>query len=269
VRKAFTLIELLVAMAVALGLVVVGSAFLSYVGKRDSAYQAATTLQSWCVAAQARAKADNAPTGVQFSPGPTQFVQEPGPLAGGQYFLPNDPRSTPPPDAIPCSWNGMYLRGPAMLYYGVASSAQSVTLDKVVLWNFDASQVAPGDYLVPRGSRPCYVFGVQAGYDTAPYAELRVVNFPPGSEVGSATTEFRLSRAPRRLLGEDDLNLPVGWSLDAPGVASIAWNPDGSLWGSNDPTRSYLLRLLGPDGAYCRLALRIRGNGFIGLEDYP
>jgi prepilin-type N-terminal cleavage/methylation domain-containing protein len=219
-RGAFTLIEMLVVMGIILLLATIGVAYLPKMSDNQKRTRAVDLVSQWLLTAKERAKRDRLPTGVRLlidpnNPTPTlvsqlQYVQQPDPITGGQLVYGT---SSPFPG------------GPANISVigGICLSATPSPTGgtTVTFWNVDFTGgstdpstwlVQQGDYLELRGS----VHWIQGTSSTQ-------VQVSSDVSLGSPTTNYRIFRQPRPLVGEDILQLPPDMVID------IGPDPNGNL----------------------------------------
>ncbi|HWG42215.1 MAG TPA: prepilin-type N-terminal cleavage/methylation domain-containing protein [Gemmataceae bacterium] len=225
-RHAFTLIEMLVVIGIILVIAALAAAFAPRVSDSQNLTRAVDNLEQWLLTAKMRAKRDQLATGIRL-------VQLPGDAAGNfsqvQYIQQPDPLSGAP--------GGGFI--------------QSAGGGTVMFGNVDftmggnALLVQPGDYLEVRGG------GVyQIGNVTGP-SSLQLSNPTPGSydsnlTITTATTNYRILRQGRILIGEAPVNLPNNFAIDFNVI------PGTSVAGSNavaNPSGTAIDILFSPTGA--------------------
>ncbi len=216
-RGAFTLIELVVVIGIILVIAALAAAFAPRVSDSQNLTRAVDNLEQWLLTAKMRPKRDQLATGIRL-------VQMPGDAAGTysqvQYIQ--------QPDALSGGWvsasglNGGYIQsaGSGAVTFGNVDFSMGGTLP--------ANQylVQPGDYLEVRGSGVYFIGTVTAnalqlasttGYDAS------LVVAPPG------TTNYRILRQARILIGEAPVNLPNNFAVDTTLGGSLAAAPNGNL----------------------------------------
>jgi prepilin-type N-terminal cleavage/methylation domain-containing protein len=244
-RRAFTLIEMLVVMGIILLLATIGVAYLPKMSDNQKRTRAVDLVSQWLLTAKERAKRDRLPTGVRFidpnnpSNDPTkpilvsqlQYVQQPDPITGGQlvyYASASAPAGYFGPIA-----NNIYVIGGICLSatpFGGTGAATIVTFGNVDFTSgtLDQRLVQRGDYLELGGSVHLIVAV------SPPTTTTGTQVYVWGSvSLGSPTTNYRIFRQPRPLVGEDILQLPPDMVID------IGKDPiSGNLLSRNVPQRS-------------------------------
>lgn len=241
-RRAFTLIELIVVISIILVIAALAAAFAPRVSDSQNLSRAVDQFEQWLLTAKMRAKRDGLATGIRLvqnqgdPPGiysQVQYIQQPDPLSGG--YLTTTPTSM------------VYSPGPPPIYLngGILLSANSGT---VTFGNVDftlglgagalPSQllVQPGDYLEVRDGG-VYLIGAVTGPTTltlsgTPYDAALSITPPTGTTPGTSTTNYRILRQPRVLIGEPPLQLPGNLAVDTtiipqtviPGNTTVFWS---------------------------------------------
>jgi prepilin-type N-terminal cleavage/methylation domain-containing protein len=255
-RQAFTLVELLVALVLLLTLAALALALMPRMDQNQKVARGADLLQGWLLIAKQRAVRDQVPTGVRLFPdsknyvNQMQYVQQPDDFFGGTIVVSEPSGMT--------TWMASLVGNtstPVVDYFGGFGSSSSAAL-----W-----PVQPGDYLEVKGGGWVYLItGVTSSSTTGTPGDTLALNAAPvtwwtdssGNKIAtSATSQYRIIRAPRLLTGETPLDLPQDVVIDlntnltipgappipsAAGVAlpmDIMFSPSGSVIGwpmSND-----------------------------------
>lgn len=243
-RDAFTLVEMLVVIAIILAIAALAAAFAPRVNDNQKLTRAVDNLEQWLLTAKMRAKRDGLATGIRFVqapgdaaivPGPAysqfQYIQQPEPLIGGVCVGGPPFPATPPPGTyqypLPAQLpplGGNYYTG------GLLSSAATVLgMVQVTFQGVDFTLggqppnqylVQPGDYLEINGGG-VYMIGQVSTISPTNTLVLGIPNItspyvnPPTPtaydlllSITQATTNYRILRQPRLLLGEEPVNLP-------------------------------------------------------------
>jgi prepilin-type N-terminal cleavage/methylation domain-containing protein len=197
-RAAFTLIELLVVMGILLILmgIMVGMIFMP---ERDRATKGADMLQGWLHSAKNRALRDKLPTGLRLTIDPRLSDPSSG------LFLCTELAYIQQPDTIG-GWETGALAGGGPGPRMVSAVGNSASFQGV-----DFSGVQPGDYLEIKGGGLVHmIVSVQGNQLVLASSAL----LPSNGPVLPSTTEFRIIRRPRLLVGESPLRLPEGVVID-------------------------------------------------------
>lgn len=180
----FTLVELLVVVFLILVLATLVVAFAPRLAERQKVPRGASQLQGWLLIAKQRAKRDQLPTGVRLQPDPDnpnvyrelQYIQKPDDWTGG------------PVRVDPTTLNQVTLVSGTGFNGSFGSSATE-------LW-----PVQRGDYVELKGGGLVRrITDVRANRLTLASAFAYPI---------LATSDYRIIRAPRPLVGEANLDLP-------------------------------------------------------------
>jgi prepilin-type N-terminal cleavage/methylation domain-containing protein len=223
-REAFTLIEMIVVIGIMLTLATMTVAFLPKVNNYQKVQQAASRVQGWLLTAKQRALRDRQPRGVRIIPDPVdstisrslQYIEQPDDFTGGTLTAadslngPNLATISNPPDLA----GGLDPAG---------------THDNPLLW-----PVQPGDYLQmnPTSTQPVFAIqGVQSVNETPLSNVLQTLPTAPlytAPATGITSTNYRIIRRPRPMVGEAALLLPQDVVLDVSGTPnkSSVINPE-------------------------------------------
>jgi prepilin-type N-terminal cleavage/methylation domain-containing protein len=225
-RYAFTLVEMLVVIAIILALAALAAAFAPRVNDNQKMTRAVDNLEQWLLTAKMRAKRDGLATGLRFiqAPGDAagtysqfQYIQQPQPLVGGWLSQANPGNGVAAP--TPPFPQGLYVVGGGAI---LTASVGRVTFVPgsvdFTLGGLPANQwlVQPGDYLEINDGG-VYTIGVVGV--PSPTNNL-VLGIPTPSPYDSAltitnpTTNYRIIRQPRILIGEEPLTLPNNYAVD-------------------------------------------------------
>jgi prepilin-type N-terminal cleavage/methylation domain-containing protein len=255
-RGAFTLVELLVVMLIILVIAALAAAFAPRVSDSQNLTRAVDQLEQWLLTAKMRAKRDQLATGVRFiqvqgditeATGITcsqlQYVQQPDPLSGSP--------------------------GGSFISQATGGTVTFGNVDFTMGGTLAPSQylVQPGDYLEVRDGG-VYQIGAVAGPTTITLAGTTYdasLNIP----AATPTTNYRILRQPRVLIGEAPLDLPNNFAVDMriipgttpiatpaipansimPGNTTVAWSNVAPRVVPTTPPATYLEILFSPTGA--------------------
>jgi prepilin-type N-terminal cleavage/methylation domain-containing protein len=234
-RDAFTLTEMLVVIAIILAVAALAAAFAPRVNDNQKMTRAVDNLEQWLLTAKMRAKRDGLPTGLRFIQAPGDANIDPSIQSGGPPTLFSQFQYIQQPDPL----SGGYINATGAVGGALVSAASGV----VTFGNVDFSLGNPlnppnqwlvqsGDYLEVNGGG---VFLIQAV--TSPIT----VSLSGAGVVGSygnslaiaapGTTNYRILRQPRLLIGEEPLALPDNYAAVGriyPGTALTFGNIPGS-----------------------------------------
>lgn len=214
-RRAFTLIELLVVITIILLLMGLTYMFYPSQGQRKMV-TAADKISMWLLIAKQQAKRDNRATGVRLIADPANpnniiqmiYVQQP------EDYAPQNSTAIAP-------GTGVVTFQPAGVLLGSAQTGGQA----------DLAPAQAGDYI--EFNRGGGVSSIKAVDPTGTVVQLQD-NGP--SIGGTVAVPYRIIRQPRKLLGEEDLNLPDGVAILSPAYVPqpALPSPPGSL---NVPSR--------------------------------
>ena len=316
-RNAFTLMEMLVAITIIVVLAALAAAFAPRIDDNQKLSRAVDNLEQWLLTAKMRARRDGLATGLRFvqAPGDAnstygpsysqfQYIQQPDPLSGG-ILLPSTTNPLPSGTWIPAPSppfpSGLLLNGG----YIASAAGGTVTFENVdfSLGGIPSNQwlVQPGDYLGINGGGVYYIAAVTSSttlqlgstsYDLA-------LNIP----TTSPTTNYRIIRQPRILIGEEPLALPNNYAANfgpLPGITpatsgcnvangpsgfpEILFSPMGAVIGSNagnptivisvwdttmevpDPNRVGVVGIQSRSGFIGAYGVSLSGNPFLFVQ---
>ncbi len=195
-RGAFTLIELLVVIAIILVIAALAAAFAPRVSDSTNLSRAVDQLEQWLLTAKMRAKRDGLATGVRL-------VQTQGDAAGMysqlQYIQQPEPLSGSPGGGI------IQSAGGGVVQFGNVDFTMGGTLPTYQML------VQPGDYLEVRGGG-VYLIGSVTGPNSVQLAST--TGYDASLVITTPTTNYRILRQPRLLIGESPLDLPNNFAVD-------------------------------------------------------
>lgn len=241
-RAAFTLVEMLVVICIILALAALAAAFIPRVNDSQKLTRAVDSFEQWLLTAKMRAKRDGLATGVRFVRAPNDppgevstfaYVQQPDALSGGYPFQPQAGKPNPP-DAYqyPLPAGNWYTGGLLL-----SAGGGMATFTGVDFWLGSPTAplnplVQPGDYLEINGGG-VYRIAAATGPTTL---QLSGSPYSQSLSITSPTTNYRIGRLPRLLLGEEPLTLPANFAAhfqQIPGSSSavsgtnVAQSPNG------------------------------------------
>jgi prepilin-type N-terminal cleavage/methylation domain-containing protein len=226
-RAGVTLVELLVVIAIITALSTLIIAVAPKFGERQRSSRGAGQLQGWLNLAKQRALRDRRPVGIrlphqnsgdspQFGNGAVglmhqaasayvrelQFVQTPDDTVAGTFTVPYNP---PPDTAHPYRY--LMLTSPVQFNPAIDDPAAPLKADDLVVIRDGNPRRVLGlllgtPYVVPGSNPPQYNYIVILDSDLTPAQPL------------TATTEFRLYRKARPIVGEPVLQLPKDVAID-------------------------------------------------------
>jgi len=269
-RDAFTLIEMMVVIAIILAVAALAAAFAPRVNDNQKMTRAVDNLEQWLLTAKMRAKRDGLSTGLRFvqtqgdinidpslkliPPGPPtifsqfQYIQQPEPLTGGVCL-----GQSPGPGAYPYTnpttgVTNNYTGG--LLVSAGGGFVSFVGVDFTLGGTVGLAQflVAPGDYLEVNGGGSYQIASANTN-------KIQLVNsaYALALKIDQPTTNYRILRQPRILIGEEPLALPDNYAANfgplpgylpatsgcnvAPGAnginPEILFSPSGAVVGNN------------------------------------
>jgi prepilin-type N-terminal cleavage/methylation domain-containing protein len=306
-RDAFTLVEMLVVIAIIITLAALAAAFAPRIDDNQKLTRAVDNLEQWLLTAKMRAKRDGLATGLRFvsAPGDApgtysqfQYIQQPEPLAGG-YCAGGATAALPLPYY-------QYPPGTGNYYFGgllTSATAGTVTFQGVdfSLGGAVLAQglVQPGDYLEINGGGVFLINRV-----TPTTLTLNTTSgYASSLNITTPTTNFRILRQPRILIGEEPLTLPNNYAANfapIPGSGStlpgtnvalgpslypeILFSPTGAVIGTNagtpilwisvwdttmevpDPNRVGIVGIQGRSGFIGAYSVSLSGNPFLFVQ---
>jgi prepilin-type N-terminal cleavage/methylation domain-containing protein len=287
-RDAFTLIEMLVVIAIIITLAALAAAFAPRIDDNQKLTRAVDNLEQWLLTAKMRAKRDRLATGLRFVQAPGDA---PGTYSQFQYIQQPEPLS------------GSFTSGGSLGPYLVSAGGGTVTFGNV---DFTLGGVPypnqwlvqPGDYLEINGGGVFLINGVTSPTTltlntTSGYASSLNITTP--------TTNFRILRQPRILIGEEPLTLPNNYAANfgnIPGTTSpgcnvlpgpsgnyeILFSPTGAVIGTNagtpilwisvwdttmetlDPNRVGIVGIQARSGFIGAYGVSLSGNPFLFVQ---
>jgi prepilin-type N-terminal cleavage/methylation domain-containing protein len=215
-RPGFTLIEMLVVLGIILLLSTLAVIYYPKLQDSQQMIRASDKVVQALGNARQRAKRDGLPTGVRFEVDPTtgyitqfEYIQQPDNFSfgncQGSYPIPKGKPSDPQ------TYNNSVVD--FALPSGVDFQGAAVGLNVA-----DQSPVQPGDYLevfggggvfrvigaIPKPPGTGFNSAIQINYSSTP--DLNPLIYP--------TSNYRIIRQPRKLIGEDPITLPKNFVLD-------------------------------------------------------
>jgi prepilin-type N-terminal cleavage/methylation domain-containing protein len=220
-RGGFTLIEMIVVITIILMITALGIAFLPRFLDNQYQTRAVDQLSQWLLTAKQRAKRDGAPTGIRILADSTtglatqiMYIQQPEPYTAGTCT--GIQPGTEPKTAKFIATSVDFIGG------GGAQSPDNPLTGGGWL-------VQQGDYLEVNGGGPVYY--IQAVQDSA-----TLVLMNTQVTLTNPTSNYRIIRQPRRLLGEDLMTLPQNMVVDL--SRSNAADPTSTVYSKNVPSRT-------------------------------
>jgi prepilin-type N-terminal cleavage/methylation domain-containing protein len=217
-RGAFTLIELLVVIAIIITLAALAAGFMPNISESQNLTRSVDQLEQWLLTARMRAKRDGLATGLRFTPDPSnpgmfsemQYIQQPDPLSGGT--------------AIAGGYQG-----------GVCISSAPPNTGLITFANVDFTNGQPGlfaEYLVQAGDYlELYNGGGVHLIMSVPSPTMLQLNplsaYDTTLTISVPTTNYRILRQPRLLVGESPLQLPNNFVVD--GANTVVTLPNGTM----------------------------------------
>jgi prepilin-type N-terminal cleavage/methylation domain-containing protein len=205
-RRAFTLVELLVVILIMLVIAALAAAFAPRVSDSQNLTRAVDQLEQWLLTAKMRAKRDQLATGVRF-------IQVQGDITEATGITCSQLQYIQQPDPLSGSPGGSFIQsaGSGTVTFGNVDFTMGGTLPP------SQYLVQPGDYLEVRDGG-VYQIGAVTGPATVtlagtPYdASLNIG--PTATPPTAPTTNYRILRQPRLLIGESPLDLPNNFAVD-------------------------------------------------------
>lgn len=231
-REGFTLIELIVVIAIILAIAALAAAFAPRVSNSTNLSRAIDQTEQWLLTAKMRAKRDGLATGIRFiaMPGDTagtysqcQYIQQPDPLSGGMAT------TSSASAAYPYLVNSSNYYAGGLCVSAAGGTVQFAGVDFTMGGALPVNQylVQPGDYLVLQDGNPYLIGQVSTSSPTntlvlgVPNSSNPYVNSPTSTtydtslSITTPTTNYRILRQPRILIGEAPLVLPNNFAVDA------------------------------------------------------
>ena len=236
-RDGFTLVEMLVVIAIKLALAALAAAFAPRVADNHYMTRAVDNLEQWLLTAKMRARRDGLSTGLRFVQAPGdlpgtysqfQYIQQPPPLSGGICV---GAASAPPP---PLPGVYQYPAGTGNYYTGgLLTSAGLPNSGAAGIVNFAPGSVdftlggtpfpnqwlvQMGDYLEINGGG-VYQIGAAVSPPLTPANTLQLAfaavpfSYDQLLSITTPTTNYRILRQPRILIGEEPLVLPNNYAV--------------------------------------------------------
>jgi hypothetical protein len=249
-RKALTLIELLVVITLILAVLAMGAAFYPKFNEGYKIVRGTDRLTSWLLIAKQRAKRDQLPTGVRLITNASTgfidqlvYIQQPDPITGNYKYVydPNATAGTAPGGYI-MNWTIPSAGTAQVDFTGVDFIGAASTPGQL-----DVGLVQVGDYLEVNGGGGVYqINNVLLNNPLTPLAPTLMINFSGSTALPTPIYNFRILRQPRRLLGEDVLQMPPDVVIDPVSPAGGSLNiPSRLPTGSSTP---FLEILFSPAG---------------------
>jgi hypothetical protein len=252
-------------------------------------------FEQWLLTAKMRAKHDQLATGIRIFGDPNntipdpnnplmqfyysaqiQYIQQPDPLSGGWLSTTQAPGAVPYPPPSGSLWlNGGILfqstntgGTPAAVYVTFYNVDFSLGLPPI---NSSQYLVQPGDYLELRDSGIYLISGVVLPTPTNPTANMIQLTGTPsyyssfptfGLTPGNTppTTNYRILRQPRILMGEPPLQMPSNFAVDGSFSAPALIGPVGGPPPSVDILFSPSGAVIGPYAASGKLLFYIHDS---------
>jgi prepilin-type N-terminal cleavage/methylation domain-containing protein len=238
-REAFTLIELIVVVAIILAIAALAAAFAPSFNDSTNLSRAIDTVEQTLLTAKVRAKRDQLATGVRFiqasgdapnTYSQMQFIQQPDPLAGGTLvFVPTG--GAQPPGSV--AYQTVTNNNPGTIYLtnGILLSAVPNASGSIVSFgNVDFGLggvtnpqewvVQPGDFLELRDGGVSYINTVTSSTSGGPVNQIYIgitgalTTYDTSLSITTPTTNYRILRQPRLLVGEPPVALPNNFAFD-------------------------------------------------------
>jgi prepilin-type N-terminal cleavage/methylation domain-containing protein len=224
-RWGLTLIELLVVITIILVLAALAAAFMPRVSDSTNLSNSVDLFSQWLLTAKMRAKRDGLPTGLRFiadsnasnSGKYSQFIyiQQPDVLVGGVCVgVPNPPPANAYPYTNPVTNVTNYYIG------GLCTPPQPANASMLQFQgvDFTGGQSIPSDYLVQPGDflelRDAGGVHPILGLVVNGSGQFLNLSVNQTFALASPTTNYRILRQPRAVLGENALQLPGNMVID-------------------------------------------------------
>jgi type II secretory pathway pseudopilin PulG len=274
------LVEMMVVIAIMLALAALAAAFAPRVNDNQKLTRAVDNLEQYLLTAKMRAKRDGLATGLRFItapgdiPGVTysqfQYIQQPPPLSGGIYLgtSPSLPPGYPTPYQYPAG-SGIWFAGGLLLSAagGTVTFAQVVSPGPIPAAgtiqgvDFTLGGLPPNQYLVQTGDYleinggGVYAIGAVTTNTLTLANAATLGSYDNVLTITSPTTNYRIIRQPRLLIGEEPVALPNNYAANfgfIPGILpltsgcnvlngfsgfpEILFSPTGAVIGTNAGT---------------------------------
>ncbi len=205
-RAGFTLIEMLVVLGIILVLATLGVVFYPRLQDSNNMIRASDLVSQTLGNARTRAKRDNLPTGVRFEYDPAtgyvtqmEYIQQPDNYSVGICRGTLQPiAGTNPPQYDTVTFATDPRNPAAIVNFRGAGSALNAA---------DQATIQPGDYLEVFGGGGVHRIG--RALTTTSLQLLQPVTIPIAQ-----TSNYRIIRQPRIVIGEDPITLPKNMVLD-------------------------------------------------------
>ena len=241
-RRAFTLVEMLVVIAIILALAALAAAFAPRVNDSRNLTRAVDNIEQWLLTAKMRAKRDGLATGVRLiqAPGDAagtysqfQYIQQPDPLSGGSWT------SAGPIGGVLQSASA----GVVTFALGSVDFTLGLGINPLLAYQY---LVQPGDYLEVRDGGVYSILAVTSPntlqLGSSPYDTALTIAAP-------GTTNYRILRQPRILIGEEPLALPNNYAVNMNLGGSVLPGPAASSYINPPGPATYYDIVFSPNGA--------------------
>jgi prepilin-type N-terminal cleavage/methylation domain-containing protein len=242
-RPGFTLIEMLVVLGIILLLSTLAVIYYPKLQDSQQMIRASDKVVQALGNARQRAKRDGLPTGVRFEVDPTtgyitqfEYIQQPDSytigVCLGTYVKPPPPAGgTPDPTRV--SFDKVDFKG--------AAGGLDVA---------DQATIQPGDYLEVFGGGGVFriVAAIPKPDTTAAGTGWLSINNPTNQLI-YPTSNYRIIRQPRKLLGEDPITLPKNIVLDTSLIPAANAIPQRAVGVGTGPVTIFYEVLFSPSGS--------------------